>query len=45
VLSDGSTVSGAVTSDTELKRTAPEQSQTMREEGDGRRGDQGRQRR
>lgn len=38
-LVDGSTVSGRVTSDTELECTAPEQSQTMHEEGDGGSGD------
>ena len=40
MLSDGSTVSGAVTNDTELECMAPEQSQTIHEEGDGSSGDQ-----
>jgi hypothetical protein len=39
-LNDGPTVSGAVTSDTELECTASEESQTMGEDGDGGGGDQ-----
>ena len=40
MLNDGSTVSGAVTNDTELECLAPEQSQTVHEDGDGGGGDQ-----
>ena len=40
MLNDGSTVSGAVTSDTELECMAPEQEQTTHEDGDGGGGDQ-----
>src|SRR5205085_8920142 len=40
MLNDGSTVSGAVTNDTELECMAPEQSQTVHEDGDGGGGDQ-----
>jgi hypothetical protein len=40
MLRDGSTVSGAVTGDTELECVAPEQSQTIHEDGDGGNGDQ-----
>jgi hypothetical protein len=40
VLNDKSTVSGAVTNDTELECMAPEQSQAVHEDGDGGGGDQ-----
>jgi type IV secretory pathway VirB10-like protein len=40
VLADGSTVSGAITNDTELECMAPEQSQTTHDDGDGSSGDQ-----
>jgi hypothetical protein len=40
MLGDGSTVSGSVTNDTELECTAPEQRQTIHEEGDGGSGEQ-----
>ena len=40
MLADGSTVSGSVTNDTELECMAPEQPQTIHEEGDGGSGDQ-----
>jgi hypothetical protein len=38
-LNDGSTVSGGVTNDTEVECAAPEQAQTMHEDGDGGGGD------
>jgi hypothetical protein len=40
-LNNGSTVSGAVTNDTELECTSPEHSSTTHEDGDGGGGDQG----
>src|SRR5438477_7230245 len=40
MLHDGTTVSGAVTNDTELECIAPAQSQTVHEDGDGGSGDQ-----
>src|SRR5437588_2437324 len=40
VLNDGSTVSGKVTNDTELECMAPEQNQTVHEDGGGGGGDQ-----
>ena len=40
LLADGSMVSGMVTNDIELECTAPEQSQTIHEDGDGGSGDQ-----
>jgi hypothetical protein len=40
MLADGSTVSGAITNDTELECAAPEQPQTIHDDGDGGSGDQ-----
>jgi hypothetical protein len=40
MLADGSSVSGAVTDETQLECTAPDQSQTMHEDGDSGSGDQ-----